>query len=354
VPVTVNQEAKLNIYQRWNRVLAELESVEKSGVNKEQGNYKYMETPDLLKALRPLLAKHGLVLIANPASGTGLEPETSVGLALEDSEYPSSQGKTMHYVRLRMEYVLVNIDDPTERVTLIGISDASDVADKAIHKCRTSALKYMLRDNFLVDAQDDAEADKETHERGGSQTRVGTSPAPARADNSRTLEGVVMEASAESDTERNWLQFTLNNFADPLISFQQQVWSLVKSGARLRVRAVQNSRQGGGMYWRAAEIELLEHPREAVERPAPEAGQSAVVILKRLYPTSKDVKMRRMVEAALEKQPIGVQDAAATAFEKRVLDEKPSTEMGVLAVLNISIEEAIEAAAIANEEVPTR
>jgi hypothetical protein len=175
VPVTVNQEAKLNIYQRWNRVLAELESVEKSGVNKEQGNYKYMETPDLLKALRPLLAKHGLVLIANPASGTGLEPETSVGLALEDSEYPSSQGKTMHYVRLRMEYVLVNIDDPTERVTLIGISDASDVADKAIHKCRTSALKYMLRDNFLVDAQDDAEADKETHERGGSQTRVGTS-----------------------------------------------------------------------------------------------------------------------------------------------------------------------------------
>jgi hypothetical protein len=88
----------------------------------------------------------------------------------------------MHYVRLRMEYTLVNVDDPSDRVTLIGISDASDVADKAIHKCRTSALKYMLRDNFLVDAQDDAEATKRpTNAAARRLASVGSSSPAARA-----------------------------------------------------------------------------------------------------------------------------------------------------------------------------
>jgi hypothetical protein len=371
VPRPQQAEKQLNLYQRWNRVLGELESVEKAGVNKEQGGYRYMETPDLLKALRPLLAKHGLVLKTNPAEGTGVEAETSLGLAMEDSEYQSSQGKTMHYVRLRMEYTLVNIDDPTDKVTLIGISDASDVADKAIHKCRTSALKYTLRDNFLVDAQDDAESDKETHERGGSQTRVGGQSSPAaRPEPSRNLEGVVMEATAESDTERNWLQFTLNNFAEPLISFQANLWPSVKPGTRLKVRAVQNSRQGGGMYWRAAEITVVSEPPAASGEPAAAdqndfdrmvpgtapapKGESAAEVLKRMYPTPKNVKTRRMVEEAIKRQPEDVGRPAMIAFEKRIASEKPSTELGVLALLDISIQEAIEAAAIAAEGVPTR
>jgi hypothetical protein len=353
------QQPQLNLYQRWNRVLGELESVEKAGVNKEQGNYKYMETPDLLKALRPLLAKHGLVLITNPAEGTGVEAETSVGLAIEDSEYQSSQGKTMHYVRLRMDYTLVNIDDPSDQITLIGISDASDVADKAIHKCRTSALKYMLRDNFLVDAQDDAEADKQTHERGSSQTRVGQSaPAAQRAENVRQLEGVVMEAAEETDGERHWLQFTLNNFADPLISFQQGMWQQIRPNARLRVRAVQNTKQGGGTYWRAAEVEVVGHVEEVNEFdrmvppiPAPAKTESAAEILKRMYPTPKDVKVRRMVEAAIEKLPADIQRAAIASYEKRVVAEKPSTEVGALSLLDISIQEAQEEAAEAAAEV---
>jgi hypothetical protein len=358
------QQPLLNLYQRWNRVLGELESVEKAGINKEQGGYRYMETPDLLKALRPLLAKHGLVLKTNPAEGTGVEAETSVGLAMEDSEYMSSgqQPKLMHYVRLRMEYTLINVDDPSDRETFIGISDASDVADKAIHKCRTSALKYTLRDNFLVDAQDDAEADKQTHERGSSQTRFGGQAAPAaqRAENSRQLEGVVMEASAESDTERNWLQFTLNNFADPLISFQKTIWHLVVAGARVRVRAVQNSRQGGGLYWRAADVEIISPAAAAAEplndfdrmvpgtAPKSAEGEPVKVILKRLYPT--DVRTRRMVENALEAQPDKIQRAAAASFEKRVVNEKPSTEIGALSLLDISIKEAQENAAVAAAE----
>jgi hypothetical protein len=123
------------------------------------------------------------------------------------------------------------------------------------------------------------------------------------------------------------------------------------------------------MYWRAAEIDGCIRAAGSIGRaggrrttltawcraaaPAPK-GESAAEVLKRMYPTPKDVKTRRMVEEAIKRQPEDVGRPAMIAFEKRIASEKPSTELGVLALLDISIQEAIEAAAIAAEGVPTR
>lgn len=166
----------LNLYQRWNAVLNEVESVEKGGENKDQ-KYRYMEAADVLKMLRPLFARHGLILKCNPQviemaqDGTG-----AIKLAIEDSEYVSKSGTTMHVARLTMRYTLINIDKPDEVEVLFGVSDASDSSDKALHKARTSALKYALRDNFMIDSQDELEADQQTHDR-AEPTRQGRAEA---------------------------------------------------------------------------------------------------------------------------------------------------------------------------------
>jgi hypothetical protein len=356
--------------------MADLQSVEKGGTNKEQGGYKYMEAADLLKALRPLLALHGLVLMANPAPGDGGDAETSVGLAIEDSEYMSSgqQPKTMHYVRLRMDYLLINVDNPEDRVPLIGISDASDVADKAIHKCRTSALKYMLRDNFMVDAQDDADADQQTHERGGQQQRMQRTqqqagrtfagsdsydpPRPAGTTTqrlpARELEGVVMEATIQSNPDR--VEFHLNNFADPILSFIAEHRTVLADGARVKVRIVQNTRDGGGYYWRATDVTVVQAAPPAkqssfadeMERAQP--TESARQILARMFPTPEDVKLKRLTEAALESVPEDLRAGVLISFDRRLKSEQPVRDTGKMALLDISIQEAKETAELAAAE----
>jgi hypothetical protein len=107
-----------------------------------------------------------------------------------------------------------------------------------------------------------------------------------------------MEASAESDTERNWLQFTLNNFADPLISFQKPSGSWSKAGARVqgsrgaeqpagrrpvlarcRDRARRIRARGAAAAGPTNDFDRMVPGR----RPAPK-GESAAEVLKRMYP----------------------------------------------------------------------
>src|ERR1017187_977041 len=130
------QKAQPNVYQRWNAVLKDCGSVAKSGENKDQ-KYTFMPAADLLKMLRPLIAKHGLVLKSEPNLET-----------ITDAEYDTRSGGKMYGVRVSVEYTLINIDDPADCVIFHGVADADDTGDKALHKARTGAMKYTLRDNF--------------------------------------------------------------------------------------------------------------------------------------------------------------------------------------------------------------
>jgi hypothetical protein len=340
-------QPKPNVYQRWNAVLAEVKSIAKLGENTHD-NYDYLQATDVLKELRPLLAKHGLVLKTNP-----LVDKT------DDSEYESRSKTTMHFVRIFTEHWLVNCDAPEDCVQLLGIGDAADVSDKALSKARTGALKYVLRDNFLIDGQDVAEAEKQTSERTGPQNKVGQQRAvqPQAQPALRTQEftGSIAECgegTSEDGGAYKW--FILFNRNDRMFSFDEENFQQLDKNRRVHLLCTERVGRQGKMFWVVKEIisSLSEQfaGQEANKTNGAEAKpaivrESAATILKRMFPEAKDVKRKRLVELSLNNQPESLHARILQSFERRIASEKPSSETGFLSCLDISITAVTEEAA---------
>jgi hypothetical protein len=332
-----------NLYQRWNAVLSEIRSVEKRGENKDQ-KYDYMKAADVLKELRPLFAKHGLVLKANPRADN-----------IDDSEYQSKSGSTAHYVRLEMHYTLINCDDPTDRDELIGIGDSSDYSDKALNKARTGALKYTLRDNFLIDDQDDvADSETETPDRAGPQNKVGRQPqaqTPVQfSGRSQQFTGSIVECEQGESENGSFMWFTLHDRTDKMYTFRQEDVQWVKVNNRVVVTCSEKQGRQGKIYWQVTELSAPLTPDfingQSKAAPKPIAVlETANQILKRMFPEPKDAKRKRLIEALLENQPESLHAKILQSFEKRMKSENPSTETGMMALLDISITAVTEEAA---------
>ena len=329
-----------NLYQRWNAVLSEIRSVEKRGENKDQ-KYDYMKAADVLKELRPLFAKHGLVLKANPRADN-----------IDDSEYQSKSGSTAHYVRLEMHYTLINCDDPTDRDELIGIGDSSDYSDKALNKARTGALKYTLRDNFLIDDQDDvADSETETPDRAGPQNKVGQQAAVTQSQpfqgRSKKFTGSIVECGeGESEDGSKYKWFLLHDQQERMFSFREPDFQWIANNNRLVVTCSEKQGRQGRLYWQVTELaapltpDFINGESKPVAKPV--IVESAAWILKRMFPKPEDAKRKRLTEGALEDQPEALRVKILQSFERRVNSEKPSSELGMLSLLDISKTEAME------------
>jgi hypothetical protein len=327
VPAPATAPSPLNLYQRWRNVLADIESIEKSGRNKDQ-NYTFMRSADVLLTLRALFAKHGLVLKANPNVAN-----------VDDSEYTTKNGAHMHCVRLEMHYELINVDVPDDRCELIGIGDAADSSDKAINKSRTSALKFTLRDNFLIDDQESAkiDADNATHERESRQQRFDRSE--RKDEVSRRFAGVITDCSeggGKSEQRFKWI--LLNNVAERLYSFDEDRFDELMPGKRIAAVCTQRAGKQGRPFWVIREV-TAEQPLtpQPPETPVGTIGS----ILQRLFPNGKETARRRLVEEALKDSPPSFHLPILQSFERRMLAERPSSELGVLALLDIAKEEAV-------------
>src|ERR1700678_2584712 len=93
-------QPKRSLYQRWRDVMNDIESVEKRGKSKNNAGeikYPYMKAADVLKELRPLFAKHGLILKSNPRVDN-----------INDEEFETRNSGKAHFVRLEVNYVLIN------------------------------------------------------------------------------------------------------------------------------------------------------------------------------------------------------------------------------------------------------
>jgi hypothetical protein len=340
LPDSEYPQPKRNVYQRWNSVLSEIKSVAKLGDNKEQ-KYPYMKAADVLKELRPLFAKHGLVLKANPRLDN-----------IDDSEYQSKSGSTAHYVRLEMHYVLVNIDEPSDSVELFGIGDAADYSDKALHKARTGALKYTLRDNFLIDDQDDvAESESETPDRAGPQNKVGRQAESRQAEQpslrTRKFTGSIVECGeGESEDGSKYKWFLLHDQQERMFSFREPDFQWIANNNRLVVTCSEKQGRQGRLYWQVTELaapltpDFINGESKPVAKPV--IVESAAQILKRMFPKPEDAKRKRLTEGALEDQPEALRVKILQSFERRVNSEKPSSELGMLSLLDISKTEAME------------
>lgn len=136
------------IHQRMWAVLGELPPIGKDSRN-EQQNFMFRGHDDVMNALNPLLAKHGVMVVPDV-----LERVTS--------ERTTGNGKTMYEVSLHVRYRFFGADGDSIEGSAWG--EGTDMGDKATSKAMTMAFKSMLAQSFAVSSKEFADPDGETAE----------------------------------------------------------------------------------------------------------------------------------------------------------------------------------------------
>jgi hypothetical protein len=143
---------KRTLDERMAAVQLELEDVPRRGhadVQTRAGgtySYDYILEADLMKGVRPLLAKHGIA--------TYYRDEL---LGLEDG---------MARVRVSLTFAANG-----EERTVTGDGIGTDVGDKAANKAKTSAVRYLLWKTFLQPSDEDPEQENTTAEQAAHAQR---------------------------------------------------------------------------------------------------------------------------------------------------------------------------------------
>lgn len=131
----------LNLYQKLSKVMGDIDKVEKTGKNTQQG-YDFVEQAVVLATLRPKLSEHNIIII--PAV-TNHEVE----------RFTNAKGTTVFHTVLTTKYTVVNGDDPAERIEAEWRGEALDYSDKAVNKAMTASQKYFLMKLFNISDKDD-------------------------------------------------------------------------------------------------------------------------------------------------------------------------------------------------------
>jgi hypothetical protein len=124
------------------KVMAAVGYVQKTGRN-DFDRYAYASDADLLKALQPAMAEHGLCMVP-------------VSVVWETSEHRTKKGATEDKAQCVVTYALLHRGGGRIDVQTAGCG--TDRMDKAVYKALTGAYKYALRQVFAVPTGDDAEA----------------------------------------------------------------------------------------------------------------------------------------------------------------------------------------------------
>jgi hypothetical protein len=125
-------------------VMGEVGYVRGTGRNTQQG-YGYTSDADLLSALQPLMAKHGLMI-----SPTTFE--------MHEIEWKTPKGGNGLLTRVFVTYTLRHISG--EAVSVKAPGSGWNNMDKGIYSAMTGAYKYALRQLFAIPTGDDAERDQ--------------------------------------------------------------------------------------------------------------------------------------------------------------------------------------------------
>lgn len=135
---------KLNLHQKIAAIMREVGTLEKGGFNANQ-KYAFIQHQDVVNLLRPLLAKHGLIVWQSVKDWVVSPTDPRM--------------KTITY-----EYRLVDVDTGETTPTALVLADAFDSGDKGPNKGSTTADKFYLLRTFALGAgtHEDSEADEET------------------------------------------------------------------------------------------------------------------------------------------------------------------------------------------------
>jgi len=141
-----------NVHKAILEVMDEVGYVYKGG-KMDFGNtkYSYAGEADLIKALRPVMVKAGLTLHCK-----AITPIETNDFNVTKAGY---QGKpdtttTNHRALMNYTFAMCHAESDTS-IEIAAIGDGIDVGDKAAYKAATGALKYALRQTFIIETGDD-------------------------------------------------------------------------------------------------------------------------------------------------------------------------------------------------------
>jgi hypothetical protein len=131
-----------------------MEDLAKSGVGKNktntQQNFAYRGVDDVMDALAPCLARHGLIIVPHV-------------MAHQVTERESRAGAKLFHTLLQINYDFICVQDGSKELVGPIYGEAMDLGDKATNKAMATAYKYAVVQTFCIPITGD-DPDAVTHE----------------------------------------------------------------------------------------------------------------------------------------------------------------------------------------------
>ncbi len=161
---------QLNIYERLSAISTELSTVAKNlEVGVGQGKYKAVGEADVLRAVKPLEAKHRVYSYPVHRS------------IIESGEVETKNGVKQLFERIEVVYRFVNIDNPSEYIDITTYGDGIDAGDKSVGKAMTYADKYALLKAYKIVTGEDPDQNPSEELKGATTQKKTPTKAAAPA-----------------------------------------------------------------------------------------------------------------------------------------------------------------------------
>ena len=162
----------MNIFEKMSAITCELQTVAKNmTVGTGNNKYKAVSERDILDAVKPIEAKHGVY--SYPVSRTILESNL---LESESTYNGNTTKKTTFMTRIATVYRFVNMEKPDEYIETTTFAEGIDAQDKGSGKAMTYADKYALMKAYKISTGDDPD------QAASEETRYTKATAPKPAD----------------------------------------------------------------------------------------------------------------------------------------------------------------------------
>jgi hypothetical protein len=156
-PVVDVGAAKSKLIAKLANIMASMPTLKPEGRNTFH-NYAFIKDTQVSGAVRPRMAKAGLVLIPDVIEESWVETKTA-------------KGGTSWVTKLKVKFTIIDAESG-ESISGHGIGYGDDSGDKGANKAFTAAEKYWLMKTFQIggeDLEDDEQTDKRSAERQAGQ-----------------------------------------------------------------------------------------------------------------------------------------------------------------------------------------
>lgn len=140
---------KLNLFQRINEVRKSINYVQKDkSVSTGGGSYKAVTHDQVTGMVREHMVKHGIVSYPVLVESVSMPKEVNANM---------ETAKQFRY-EATYDFIFVNVDDASDRLTIRIQAHAMDNADKAPGKALSYAKKYAVLKLFEIETGEDEES----------------------------------------------------------------------------------------------------------------------------------------------------------------------------------------------------